>query len=141
MVSIDGSLFIQIANFIFLILVLNMVLFKPIRKVLIQRQEKISGFEKGIESADKEAEEQSQAYTVGLKEARIKGKEEKEALLEAAAEEERAIIDKINEKAQADLAAVRSQIAADAEGVKDSLMKEIDTFAKAIGEKILGRAV
>ena len=141
MVSIDGSLFIQIANFIFLILVLNMVLFKPIRKVLVQRQEKISGLEKDIETADKDADEQNQAYSVGLKEARIKGKEEKDALLETAAEEERAIINKINEKAQADLAAVRSKIATDAEGVKDSLMKEIDTFAKAIGEKILGRAV
>ena len=59
MVSIDGSLFIQIANFIFLILVLNMVLFKPIRKVLVQRQEKISGLEKDIETADKDADAES----------------------------------------------------------------------------------
>ena len=141
MVSLDGSIFIQIANFIFLILVLNMVLFKPIRKVLIQRQDKITGLENSIEMADQEAEEQNQAYTVGLKDARVKGKEEKDALLEAAAEEERAIINKINEQAQADMAAVREKIAADAEGVKNALMKEIDTFAKAIGEKILGRAV
>jgi len=141
MVSIDGSLFIQIANFLFLIFVLNMVLYKPIRKVLIQRKEKVTGLEKGIETADKEAEEQNQAYALGLKDARAKGKEEKDALLETAAEEERAIINKINEKAQADLADVRSKITTDAENVKASLMKEIDTFAKAIGEKILGRAV
>ena len=141
MVNIDGSVFIQIANFIFLIIVLNLVLYKPIRKVLIQRQEKITGLEKGIETAEKEAEDQNQAYALGLKEARIKGKEEKDALLDAAAEEERAIINKINEKAQADLTAVRGKIAADVEGVKDALMKDIDTFAKAIGKKILGRAV
>lgn len=141
MVNLDGSLFIQIANFVFLILVLNMVLYKPIRKVLIQRKDKITGLEKSIETADQEAEDQNQAYASGLKEARVKGKEEKDALLEAASEEERAIINKINEKAQADLAAVRTQIVKDAEGVKVSLMKEIDTFAKAIGEKILGRAV
>jgi F-type H+-transporting ATPase subunit b len=141
MVSIDGSLFIQIANFLFLIFVLNMVLYKPIRKVLIQRREKVSGLEKSIETADQEAEEQNQAYASGLKDARAKGKEEKDALLEAAAEEERAIVNKINEKAQADLADVRAKIATDAESVKASLMKEIDTFAKAIGEKILGRAV
>jgi len=141
MVSIDGSLFIQIANFLFLIFVLNMVLYKPIRKVLLQRKDKVTGLEKSIATADKEAEEQNQAYAVGLKEARARGKEEKVALLETAAEEEKAIINKINEKAQADLADVRSKIATDAESVKASLMKEIDTFAKAIGEKILGRAV
>jgi F-type H+-transporting ATPase subunit b len=118
-----------------------MVLYKPIRKVLIQRKEKVAGLEKSIETADKEAEDQNQAYALGLKDARVKGKEEKDALLEAAAEEERVIINKINEKAQADLADVRSKIATDAESVKASLMKEIDTFAKAIGEKILGRAV
>jgi F-type H+-transporting ATPase subunit b len=117
MVNLDGSLFIQIANFVFLILVLNMVLYKPIRKVLIQRKEKITGLEKSIETADQEAEDQNQAYASGLKEARVKGKEEKDALLEAAAEEERAIINKINEKAQADLSAVRTQIVKDAEGV------------------------
>jgi F-type H+-transporting ATPase subunit b len=141
MVSLDGSLFIQIANFVFLIFVLNMVLYKPIRKALFQRKEKVTGLEKGIATAEREAETQNQAYDAGLKEARAKGKQEKDAMLEAAAAEERTIISKINEKAQADLEEVRLKITADAAGVKASLMKEIDTFAKAIGEKILGRAV
>mgnify|MGYP000600335783 CR=1 FL=1 len=39
----------------------------------------------GVE-ADQEAEDQNQAYTSGLKEARVKGKEEKDALLEAVAQ-------------------------------------------------------
>jgi F-type H+-transporting ATPase subunit b len=36
---------------------------------------------------------------------------------------------------------VREKIAKDVEVVRASLQKEIDTFANAIGEKILGRAV
>jgi len=102
----DWSTLIQIANFIFLIFILNIILYKPIRSVLIQRKEKITGLEEGIE-----------------------------------AEEEKEIIEKINKKAQANLAEVRQKIAKDAEEAKKSLLKEIDGFANAIGEKILGRAV
>lgn len=141
MVSIDGSLFFQIVNFLFLIWVLNMVLFKPIRKALAQRKEKIDGLEEGIEAMSREVEEQNQSYNQGIKEARSKGKQEKEALLEAAAEEERAIVEKINAQAQADLAAMRTKIGAEAQEVKAALMQEIDVFANAIGEKILGRAL
>jgi F-type H+-transporting ATPase subunit b len=61
--------------------------------------------------------------------------------VQAAADEEREVIEKINEKAQADLAEVRKKIAKDAETVRASLQQEIDAFADAIGEKIIGRAI
>ena len=65
----------------------------------------------------------------------------KESFLQAAKDEERAIIDKINQKAQAELAQVREKIAQDAQSVQSDLEKEVDAFAGAIGEKILGRAI
>lgn len=137
----DGSLLIQIVNFIFLIFILNIILYKPIRSVLIQRKEKITGLEEGIEAFDRDAVEKEDAFAAGVKEARAKGLKEKEVLLTAAAEEERKIIEKINKKAHADLAEVREKIAKEAEKAKTSLLKEIGGFANAIGEKILGRAV
>ena len=36
----DASVIIQIINFLFLIWVLNLIIFKPIRNILIQRKEK-----------------------------------------------------------------------------------------------------
>ena len=47
----------------------------------------------------------------------------------------------INAKAQASLAEIREKIAKDSAAVQASLEKQIDDFAKAIGQKILGRAV
>jgi len=137
----DGSLLIQVANFIFLIFILNIILYKPIRNVLIQRKEKIAGLEEGIEAFDRDAAEKEDAFASGIKDARANGLKEKEALLTAAAEEERKIIEKINKNAQADLAEVKEKISKDAGKAKKSLLKEIDGFANAIGEKILGRAV
>lgn len=140
MVSVDASVFIQIVNFIFLIFALNIILYKPIRKVLIQRKEKITGLEQGIDAADKDAKEKDDAFMSGIKDARAKGLNGKEVLLQEASEEEKKVLEKINKKAQADLAEVREKIAKDAESVGKSLHQELDVFANEIGQKILGRA-
>ncbi len=140
MISIDGSVFIQIANFLILIWILNLVLYKPIRNIIIQRKEKISGLESDIDSADTKAVEQDQAFADGIKDARAKGLKQKEALLQAAADEEKALIGQINEKAQAELTKIREQIASEANDAKLLLMKDVDSFASSISEKILGRA-
>jgi F-type H+-transporting ATPase subunit b len=137
----DWTLFVQIANFLLIVWVLNIVLFRPIRNILIQRKEKITNLEQNVETSDNEAKGKNEAFDLGIRDARAKGLSEKNALLNEAADEEREIVDKINQKAQADLAVVREKIAKDVEVVRASLQKEIDTFANAIGEKILGRAV
>jgi F-type H+-transporting ATPase subunit b len=137
----DWTLFVQIANFLLIVWVLNIVLFRPIRNILIQRKEKITSLEQNVETSDNEAKGKNEAFDLGIRDARAKGLSEKSVLLNEAADEEREIVDKINQKAQADLAEVREKIAKDVEVVRASLQKEIDTFANAIGEKILGRAV
>jgi F-type H+-transporting ATPase subunit b len=141
MINVDGSVFIQIVNFIILIWVLNIILYKPIRNVLAQRKEKITGLEQSIETFNYDSKEKEEAFDAGIKEARTKGLKDKEALVEEASREEKSIIEKINEKAQADLVQIRSKIAKDTESVRASLQGEIDSFADAIVKKILGRAV
>ena len=139
MVEINGTIFIQIVNFLVLIFVLNIVLYKPIRSILRQRKEKMQGLETSAQSTGQQAEERNQAYTDGLKEARLKGQKEKEVLMKAAKDEEQAMVSKINAKAQQELATVKEKIAKDTDAVRNALEKEVDAFASAISQKILGR--
>jgi F-type H+-transporting ATPase subunit b len=141
MIQIDGSIVIQIVNFVFLICILNIVLFKPIRRVLLQRKEKISGLEKSIQASERDAAEKDEAFLSGIKSAREKGLKAREALLNSAAEDEKKIIDAIHKKALAELITIREKIAEDAKRAKVVLQAEVDEFAKAIGQKILGRTV
>ncbi|MDD2390981.1 MAG: ATPase [Desulfobacterales bacterium] len=141
MISVNGSVWIQMANFLILIWVLNIVLYKPIRKMIRERQDKISGLKDGIETFDQQAKESETAYAEGLKAARGNGLKAKETLVQAAAEEEKKVLESINAKAQAQHAEVREKIAKEADAVRKSLEMEIDDFAEAIGQKILGRAV
>lgn len=139
MIKVDVSVFIQIVNFLFLIWALNLVLYKPIRKVLLERKEKVEGLEQSIENLSINAQEKEDAFTSGIKDARSKGQIEKELLLSAAQNEEKQLLEKINKKAQDDLAQMRDKIATEADNVRTSLQKEVDVFANAIGQKILGR--
>ena len=140
MIVIDGSVILQIINFVFLIWVLNTVLYKPIRKVLRQRNEKVAGLEKNIDTFTRDSREKDASFELGIKDARRRGLKEKEALLQAAADEEKKIIAKINEKAQAEIAAIREKIAKDAKHVRETLQQEIEVFAEEIERKILGRS-
>jgi F-type H+-transporting ATPase subunit b len=140
MVEINWTLFPQIANFLILIIALNIVCYKPIRKILLERRAKVEGLAKGIESATSESDDKDKAFGIGLREARTRGQKEKEALLQAAGEEEQVIVGKIMDKAREDLATVKAQIAKETDEVKAALEKEVDTFADAITQKILGRA-
>lgn len=140
MININWTLFVQIANFLVIIFVLNMIVYKPIRGILKQRRAKIEGLENNIQSIGSDAEARNQSFEGGIKEARQKGQQQKEALLQAAADEEKAIVAQINEKAQQDLAAVKEKIAGDINSVRAALENEVDSFANAITQKILGRA-
>jgi len=141
LISIDSSLFIQIVNFLFLIWALNVILYKPIRNILKQRKTHVADLEEGVKTANSDAEEKETAFEKGIRAARTDGVEQKKAMLEEAAQEEMAIVEKINSKAQADLAEVKAKIAEEADGVRESLQAELDSFAGAIGQKILGRAI
>ena len=140
-VTPDGSIVIQIVNFLFTIWVLNLLLYRPIRKILTQRKEKVDGLELAIETSNNDVREKDDTFAAGIKQARAIGFEKKDALLQQAGDEEKSIIDDINRKAQAELTQIREQIKKDAEVARQSLQSEIDDFANQISQKILGRAV
>lgn len=139
MVSVDGSIVLQIANFLLLIWILNMVLYKPIRKILLERKEKMVGMQSDIDGSAQQVQSKEDAYVEGVRQARAAGQQEKEVLMQAAADEEKAIIGKINEAVQSELKDVREKITQEMGTVKAALEDEIDAFADAIGQKILGR--
>ena len=69
----DISLFVQIANFLIIIWVLNIILYRPIRKILIERKEKITSLEKNVEKLNEDAAGKDEAFLAGIKDARVRG--------------------------------------------------------------------
>ena len=135
------SVIIQIANFLVLIWVLNIILYRPIRKIIQQRKEKVQSFETTIETYNSDIQEKDEAFTTGLKAARAKGLNQKDALLQEGIDEEKKLIENVNANAQAELSEVREKIVRDVEATRASLQEKIDEFADDITQKILGRTV
>ena len=136
----DISTLYQMVNFLVLIFVMNLVLYKPIRKVLLKRKAKIDGMQKKVKKAASDVIAGEKAYKDGLKVARAEGLKEKEIFVEEASKEEKEILDKINKKVQANLAEIRVQVAKETEQARKLLESEVEVYARANGEKILGRA-
>ena len=137
----NASTGVQVVNFVLLVILLNIVLYKPIRKILAERKDKIEGLEEVIKSSEAGVKDKEDEFNAGIREARSKGVAVKDALVEEASQEEKKILGELMEKAQADLAEVREKISKDVEAVRKTLQKDIDAFANDIGEKILGRAL
>jgi len=137
----DWSVVIQIVNFLLILWLLNLILYRPIRSIVRQRKEKVEGLELSIETYNEDAQEKDAAFAEGIKEARTKGLNEKEALLQAAADEEKEIVAKVNARAQAELADIREKISQEAQTAKAALQTQVDEFAGAICQKILGRTL
>ena len=136
----DISTLYQMVNFLVLLFVLNLVLYKPIRKVILERKAKIKGMQKKAEKAKSDLIAGEEAYKDGLKVARAEGLKEKETFIDEASKEEKEILDKINKKAQANFAQIKEKVAKETEQARKSLEGEVEVYARAIGEKILGRA-
>jgi F-type H+-transporting ATPase subunit b len=127
-------------NFLVLLFLLNLVLYRPIRNVILERKAKIGTLSSGVENASAGLEKQKDDYKEGLKQARGEGLKQKEVFIEEASAQEKEIITRINQKAQANFAQIKAQVADETEQARKALEAEVEVYAKAIGEKILGRA-
>ena len=71
MVSIDSTMWFQMANFLILMFVLNVVLFKPILRVLERREKHFQGLDEEVKSLDQSVEEKMANYEEKLRQARL----------------------------------------------------------------------
>ncbi len=140
-VGVDISMLIQMVNFLVTLLVLNFLLFRPIRRIVRERKEKIARSEAEIERVRLGAQEKLSMFESQLEQARGEGAEKRLEVRKGAQEEERTLLDKVTREMEATLERARGEISADATKARDALRAQSAAFASAVAEKILGRGV
>ena len=141
MIKLDWTLLLQFANFIILLVVLNALLFKPLRAVLAARKATIDGDLAKARSLDEQIKSQLAEYEAKLQGARQRGNQERMALRQAAQSEEARLLGSANEKASQRLQALKDQVAGEAETARQELRGETEALARQIAGKVLGRKV
>jgi F-type H+-transporting ATPase subunit b len=141
MITMDITLVIQIVNMVVLMFLLNAVLYKPVKKILKERSEKLHGMEEDISGFEKKAALRQSEVDAKMAKASGKAKaalDNARAGAQAAGDEKLAAI-----KAEADagkgekIADIRSQV----EEARKELQAGLDGFATDMAGKILGRSL
>ena len=141
MLSIDYTVLIQIANFLFLLFILNIILYKPIRSILGRRKGEVDSFEKSIKDFQGRLSQAARELDESMAGARKEGFTERENCKNEGLEEERGMVDEATTSSGDKIAKAKNTIEGEVANVRQSLEKEIAVFSKELATKILGRSV
>ena len=141
MIELNVAFFIQIVNFGILVLVLNIFLYKPIRKVLADRREVVDGAREKAAAVDLEVQEKMALYEVRLRDAKAVAVERRSESLNQAQAEETSVLEKARTEAAASLGTIRDRVAKEAADARMLLKQQAELLSGDICEKILGRSL
>jgi len=141
MLNIDGTLILQIANFLVLLFILNLILFKPIRKILSQRDEEMDSRRKTIEDYQGRAEKSEKDIEEGKVQARKEGYLAKETLKGQGLEEEKGILQEAGAAVEQKLDAAKKEIEEKVAAARAALEGQLAGFSQELAQKILGRSI
>ncbi len=141
MINLDLAFVIQLINFLVLLAILNIFLYKPIRKVLAEREGELSGAKAKVAEVDREVQEKIALYEARLKEVKATASGDREVLKKEAQTEESAILDKARKEATESLAAIKNKVAKEATDAKAVLREQANALSLEICEKVLGRSL
>jgi len=140
-IELNLAFFIQVVNFGILVLVLNIFLFKPIRKVLADRRQVIDGAREKAAAVDLEVQEKMALYEVRLRDAKAVAAERRAESLKQAQVEETSLLEKARTEATASLGTIRDRVAKEAADARVLLKQQAEILSGDICEKILGRSL
>lgn len=141
MIDINGSLFIQVGLFIFLMIVLNKIFFKPFLRFLEERQAKIEGDEKEAVRLQGEAERRRLQFEEGLNKGQLQALGEKGSIVDAGSRAGKSFVDKAQKEVDQELPRIKAQIGQEGRQVAADLERRQGAMAKEIAEKLLGRGL
>ena len=138
MLDVNAWFFVQLANFILLLIILNSILYKPFLRLFKERDDNTRGALEKAKTLDSEKDGLLLQIDAKLAEARAKARTSFETLSKEGADIQRSALDaaqneavEINRKAKADLEAAT-------EKARASLRSDVEMFAKQIVEKLVG---
>ncbi len=141
MIDINVSLLYQLVNFIVLLIVLNFILFKPIRQIMREREQGISSALEDAKAAQNRMQSLLDNYNASLAESKQKATSTYNTIYQQGLDAQRDMISAERSKASEMLDKARAEIAAAANAARADLKKDSERLSQDIISKMLGRAV
>jgi F-type H+-transporting ATPase subunit b len=138
--TFNATLLVQIAQFLFLLVVMNALFFKPISKVLDERRDYIQSNRRGSIDRLEEAKKLTAKYEAELGETRQQARDviaKAEAEAKASGAE---ILAKAQQEASARMAQAAQEVERQRQEALKSLESEVPILSRQIAEKLLSTA-
>jgi F-type H+-transporting ATPase subunit b len=138
MLDFDFWYFVLVGNFLVLLYVLNVLLFKPFLKILQEREDSTTGF---IALAGEMGERKEQLLEETKKEfsqAGAKARAEFEALRGEGLQKQKEMLEESGGKAASELERARAELQAVADKAKAALRSDVEKFSDEIVSKLAG---
>jgi F-type H+-transporting ATPase subunit b len=139
MIDIDWTLYVQIINFLLLVFLLNVVLFRPIRNALRDRQAKLLAQETETNVLTDQGRSLEDEIKEELAAARRAGAAARETLKQEGAQAEASLLEEVKRQVEVEWGTVEKKIKADMAKARASLQTQAQSFAQLLATKILGR--
>jgi F-type H+-transporting ATPase subunit b len=140
MIELNITFFIQLVNFLIVLLVLNLILYRPIRGILKKRAEIMAGRLDEVERFTAQASEKMTAYEQELDKARRQAQDLRMNMKEEGYAEEKKLVEAASVEAGSILKAAKEKIASEKKSAIAALKAQVEKFAQMAAEKILGQA-
>jgi F-type H+-transporting ATPase subunit b len=140
-VSLDYSLGIQIINFLLLIGVLNVLLYKPILGMIDKRKKQFEESEAEVRRLQGTVEQKMAAYEEKLRLAKAAAVEQKNEIIRQGAEEAKAITQAVRGEIPGLMEQFQGRMETEIDKAKRVLANQSRKLSVEIAEKILGRSL
>lgn len=141
MIDINITLLIQMLNFLVFLFLMNLILYRPIRRVVAQRRQFMADRQEEIDRADSEALAAVQEFNARIQEARAEGRRKIQELKVAAYEQEKDLLQEASDRAAGQLQEMRAQVRKDVAAAREELSGQVRSFSVELAQKILGRSL
>ena len=141
MVSIDSTIWFQMANFLILMFVLNVVLFKPILRVIERREKHLQGLDEEVKSLDQSVEEKMANYEEKLRQARLEAMSEKNEIQQKASGEGKSKMDEARNEILQIFDDFKQKLDKEISSARKILKSQAEKISVEISEKVLGRSI
>jgi F-type H+-transporting ATPase subunit b len=131
-------LLILAANFLVLVFILNIILFKPLLKIFKEREDAVKGSLDAVKDMGNRREESIARLNKELAETRNKAKDVFEALKAEGLKNQKEVLSKAEAEASQILEKSKADLRAEAEKARTTLRAEVDKFSDEIVRKLVG---
>jgi F-type H+-transporting ATPase subunit b len=140
-VSLDYSLGIQIVNFLLLIFILNLLLYKPILGMIDRRKKQLENSKSEVQRLQESVEQKMAAYEEKLRQAKAAAVEQKNEIIAQGAEQAKTVIEAVRAELPGAMEHFHVQMDGEIAAARGILTDQSQKLSVEIAEKLLGRSL